>query len=177
MQNRKLSVLFVFVFAALALSGWSCGNGYGVNNNEPETSGGPQTYQNSEWGVSFQYPEGWQYREYRETIEGAEIVTLAFSDTSLPETLPPEPVFPIMVSRDVRTISEAAVAHADAISISDTTLGGRSAKIVTRYSEILEQNYSIYLIALGSGSIKFLPMDTRYVSVAESMINTLTERE
>jgi len=82
-----------------------------------------------------------------------------------------------MVSRDTRTINEAATAHADAISISDTTLGGRPTKVVTRYSDILEQNYSIYLVALGSGSMKFLPMDTRYVVIAESMISTLTETE
>lgn len=175
MENKKTFVLVASLLAVLALGGWSC-SGYGVNNNE-DMSSRPEIYQSGEWGVSFEYPAGWQNREYREIVEGEEIVTLAFSDQELPETLPPEPLFPIMISRDARTVDEIAAVHADAVSTENVTLGGRSVKVVTRYSDILEANYRIYLVPLRDGSMQFLPLDARYVSTAENMIATLAETE
>jgi len=176
MDNKKSFVQAVALLAFITLTGWSCSPGYGVSNVE-DTTPTAQIYRSDEWGVSFQYPAGWQYREYREMIEGEEEITLAFSDTPLPETLPPEPIFPVMVFRDSRTVDEVAAIHADAISIENSTLGGRIIKVVTRYSDILEANYSIYLVPLQVGSIHFLPLDARYISVAESMISTLSETE
>ena len=174
---KKGIVSVVALLGALVLVGWGCGNGYSVSNWEPDTGGQPQTYESSEWGVNFTYPGGWQYREYRETVEGEEIVTLAFSDQELPETMPPEPLFPIMVTRDSRTVDEVTAVHADAISDEDATFGGRSAKVITRYSDILETNYRIYVVPLRGGSIQFVPLDASYVSIAENMITNLTETE
>lgn len=169
---KKGIVCVAALVGALMLVGWGCGNGYAVNN-EPIV----QTYRNEGWGVNFIYPTGWQYHEYRETVEGEELVTLAFSDQELPETLPPEPLFPIMVTRDSRTVDEIAAVHVDAVSTEDSTLGGRSVKVVTRYSDILEANYRIYVVPLRAGSMQFMPLDGRYVPTAENMITNLTETE
>jgi hypothetical protein len=176
MKTKTFAGLIVLVLSLVALTGWSCGQGYGVSNWE-DTAPTAKTYQNDEWGVRFQYPNGWQYREYRETIEGEEIVTLAFSDQELPETLPPEPLFPIMISRDARNVDEIVAIHADAISIEDKNMGGMMVKAITRYSDILEQNYPIYVVSLPGGSMQVLSLDARYTAIAESMISTLVETE
>lgn len=183
MDNKKSFILVASLLATLAFTGWSCGQGYSVSNWEPETGTNdtgnqPQTYRNDEWGVSFQYPAGWQYREYRETVEGTEIVTLAFSDQELPETLPPEPSFPVMVFRGEGTIEGAMSDYTEAVSTDEVTIGSRAAKKVVYYSDFLEQNEIVYLTPLRSGFLKFfVPEDTSRVSVAENMISTITETE
>lgn len=178
MGSKNTSIMTAALLAALVFVGWGCGNGTGVNNNEPDTVSGPQTYRNSEWGVSFQYPAGWNYREYRETIEGEEVVTLAFSDQELPETLPPEPSFPVMVFRGDGTVEDAMSDYTETVSVEDVALGGRTTKKVVYYSEFLEQNEVVYLTSLRSGFLRFFaPEGTSRVSVAENMISTITETE
>ncbi len=197
---KKGIVCVAAIVGALVLVGWGCGQRSAAptdtnsdTNDVSETSSdsvpevasdttgeipaGWMEYRNEGWGVNFIYPTGWQYHEYSETVEGEEIVTLAFSDQELPETLPPEPLFPIMVTRDSRTVDEVAAVHVDAVSTEDSTLGGRSVKVVTRYSDILEANYRIYVVPLRAGSMQFMPLDVRYVPTAENMITNLTETE
>ena len=172
-KMKKGIVLVMAIVGALVLVGWGCGNGYAVNN-EPIV----QTYNNEAWGVRFTYPTGWQYHEYRETVEGEELVTLAFSDQELPETLPPEPLFPIMVFRDTGTVESAASGYTDVVSSEDVTLGGRIVKKIIYYSNILEQNDRVYLTPLRDGILKlFVPDGTSHVSTAEAMIANLTETE
>jgi hypothetical protein len=178
MGSKKTSIFSAAMLAVIVMTGWSCSGGTGFNNNEPDTISGPKTYRNSDWGVSFQYPAGWNYREYQEVIEGEEITTLAFSDQELPETLPPEPLFPIMVSVDSGTVEDAMLDYTDAVSTEDVTLGSRVVKKVIYYSNILEQNDRIYLAPLRSGILRVLVADnTIYVTAAETMIATLTETE
>lgn len=178
MKAKKSYALIAVISAALMLSGWSCGNGYSVSNNQPDTGNGPQTYANSGWGVSFQYPAGWQYREYSETIEGQEVTTLAFSDQELPDTLPPEPSFPVMVFRGEGMVETAMSDYVDASSVDDVTIGSKTAKKVIYYNDFLEQNEIVYLTPLRSGFLKFfVPEGTSQVSVAENMISTLSETE
>jgi hypothetical protein len=192
---KKKIVSFVAILGALVLVGWGCGQRTAtptdtgtdtsvsettpemINEVADETSAGTQTYQSGEWGVIFTYPGSWQYHEYRETVEGEEIVTLVFSDQELPEAMPPEPLFPIMVTRDSRTVNEVAAVHTDAVSTEDSTLGGRLVKVITRYSDILEANYRIYVVPLRTGSMQFVPLDARYIPTAEDMIANLTETE
>ena len=178
MKTKKLFGFFVFALVALALTGWSCGNGYAVNNNEPDTANQPQTYSNSDWGVSFQYPAGWQYREYRETVDGREEVTLAFSSRALPETLPPEPVFPVTVFRDARIMDDVAAGYTSVVSNENVMLGGKTAKKIIYFSNMLEQNDTVYLVPLRSGTLKFFALqEADYPAVSEAMISTVTETE
>ncbi len=197
---KKGIVLVTAIVSALVLVGWGCGRNSAApadtnsdtnevsetsSDNTPEgtsdTTGeipaGWTEYRNAGWGVNFIYPIGWQYKEYSETVEGSEVVTLAFSDQTLPETMPPEPLFPIMVTRDSRTADEVAAVHTGAVSTEATTLGDRSVKVITRYSDILEANYRIYVVPLRVGSMQFVPLDMRYISTAENMITNLTEVE
>jgi hypothetical protein len=179
--GSKMKKGIVVLFGVLALCGWSCGNGYAIsNNNGSDTSSQPQTYQNSEWGVSFTYPAGWQYHEYRETIDGQEEVTLAFSDSSdpLPDTLPPEPSFPIMIFHESGTVEGATSDYTDAVSVEDVTLGVRVVKKIIYYSDMLGQNDRVYLIPVRDGILRlFVPDGTDYVSIAENMITNLAETE
>lgn len=178
MGSKKTSIFSAAILAVIVMTGWSCSGGTGFNNNEPDTISGPQTYQNSDWGVSFQYPAGWNYREYQEVIEGEEVTTLAFSDQELPETLPPEPSFPIMVFYGDGTVGDAMSDYTEAISAEDITLESRPAKKVVYYSEFLEQNEVVYLTSLRSGFLRFfVPEGTGHVAVTENMISTLTETE
>jgi len=188
----KKGIVFVaFLLGVLVLVGWGCGQNSAApadtnldtnvsetsSDNTPEVPAGWTEYRNERWGVNFVYPTDWQYQEYSETVEGEEIVTLAFSDQELPETLPPEPLFPIMVFRDERTTDEIVAVYDDAISIENMTLGGKVVKVVTLYSDILEQNYRIYIVPMRTGVIEFMPLDTTHVSTTETMIVNLTERE
>ncbi len=175
---KKGIVSVVALLGALVLTGWGCGNGYSVSNWEPDTANQSEIYQSGEWGVNFTYPADWQYREYRETVEGEEFVTLAFSDQELPETMPPEPLFPIMVFRDAGTVEGALSDYTDAVSTEDVTLGSRVVKKIIYYSNILEQNDRVYLVPLRSGILRvFVPDGTSYVATAENMIATLAEIE
>lgn len=184
MGSKKTSIMVAAILAALVLSGWSCGGGAGMTNTEPETypevpdtTADWQTYRNTDWGVLFRYPASWNYREYVETIEGEEITTLAFSDQELPETLPPEPSFPIMVSRDDRTVDEVVAVHTDAISVETSTVREDQTKIITRYSDIMEANYRIYLTPLRIGSIQFVSFSVNYDSIVEDMVDSIIETE
>ncbi|MFA6271277.1 MAG: hypothetical protein WC657_08815, partial [Candidatus Paceibacterota bacterium] len=148
----------------------------------PDTTGevpaGWTEYENTRWGVNFIYPTGWQYHEYGETVEGEEVVTLAFSDQELPVTMPPEPLFPIMIFHDAGTVEGAMSDYTDVVSAEDTTFGGRIVKKIIYYSNILEQNDRVYLIPLRDGILRLFVSDgTSYVPTAESMITNLTEIE
>jgi hypothetical protein len=190
-EMKKGIVFVAFLLGVLVLVGWGCGQNSAApadtnldtnvsetsSDNTPEVPAGWTEYRNERWGVNFVYPTDWQYQEYSETVEGEEIVTLAFSDQELPETLPPEPLFPIMVFRDTRTVTEIVTVYDDAVSIEDMTLGGKVVKVVTLYSDILEQNYRIYIVPIQSGVIKFMPLDNSFVSTVETMIVNLTEVE
>ena len=170
-------IAFVTILAVLLLTGWSCGQGYGVSNVEDIASTG-QTYRNDEWGVSFTYPNDWQYREYRETIEGVEETTLAFSVTPLPETLPPEPIFPVTVFHDARTVDDIAATYIDVVSSENIVLGEKTARKVVYFSNMLEQNDTVYLVPLRSGALKFFALqEANYPTVTENMITTITETE
>lgn len=175
-MNKRISIVsFVALLAVLVFAGWSCGNGYAVSNNE-DTGSPPQTYRNDAWGVSFTYPAGWQYREYRETVDSGEVVTLAFSDQELPETLPPEPSFPIMIFHESGTVEGAISDYADAVSTEDVTLGSKTVKKIVYYSDFLGQNDRVYLVPLDDGILRlFVPDGTSYVSIAENMIATIAE--
>jgi hypothetical protein len=197
-KMKKGIVCVVVMLGALALVGWGCGKNSATptdtssDTNEVSDSSQDNTseitsdttgevpagwteYRNEGWGVNFVYPVGWQYKEYSETVEGEEVVTLAFSDQELPGTMPPEPLFPIMVFRDARTVDEIMAVYRDAISIENMVLGGKDVKVVTLYSDILEQNYRIYVVPLRDGVIKFMPLDASYVSIPETMVASLTE--
>jgi hypothetical protein len=196
-KMKKGIVCVVAMIGALVLVGWGCGSRTAAptdtnsdtnvsdssQDNTPEVASdatgevpaGWTEYRSEGWGVNFAYPVGWQYEEYRETVEGEEVVTLVFSDQELPGTLPPEPLFPIMVFYDVRTVDEITAVYRDAISIENMVLGGKDVKVVTLYSDILEQNYRIYVVPLRDGVIKFMPLDASYVSTTETMIASLTE--
>jgi hypothetical protein len=177
MKTKTFAGLIALVLSLVALTGWSCGQGYGVSNWE-DTAPTAKTYQNDEWGVRFQYPNGWQYREYRETIEGREEVTLAFSDTTLPADIPPEPIFPVTVFIDVRTVDAITATYAEVVSSEDITLGGKTVKKIVYFSNMLEQNDIVYLAPLNSGTLKFFILqEADYPTIAENMINTLVETE
>lgn len=177
MKTRNSYALLAVIAAALALSGWSCGNGYSVSNNN-DAGSQPQTYQNSEWGVSFSYPAGWQYREYRETIDGQEETTLAFSDQALPDTLPPEPLFPVTVFYDTGTVDDIVATYTDAVSVEDVMLGGKTVKKVVYFSNMLDKNDTVYVAPLRNGSLKFFSLqEVDYPAVTESMISSITENE
>jgi hypothetical protein len=163
----------LLLLGVLVLTGWGCRQER-VSPTAPEM----KTYRNEEWGVSFTYPIDWQYREYRETVEGKESVTLAFSDQELPETLPPEPLFPITVFREDGTVENAMSDYAEVVSLEDVTLGSRVIKKIIYYSDLLGQNDRVYLIPLRNGFLRmFVPDATNYVPIAENMITTITEIE
>lgn len=172
-MERKTAFAVLLLLGVLVLTGWGCRQER-VSPTAPEM----KTYRNEEWGVSFTYPADWQYREYRETVEGEEIITLAFSDQELPETLPPEPSFPIMMFREDGTVESAMSDYAESVYGGDVTLGDRVVKKIVYYSNLLEQNDVVYLIPLHSGFLRlFVPDGTRYVSIAENMIINLAETE
>lgn len=181
MKTKTFAGLGAVALFLLVLVGWSCGGGAGISNAPPDASDttvGWQTYRNDEWGVSFQYPADWQYREYRETIEGEGVVTLAFSDQELPETLPPEPSFPIMIFREDGVAESAMPDYVDAVSTEDVVFGSRIVKKIIYYSELIEQNDRVYLVPLRNSFLRlFVPDGTSYISVAENMIATLSETE
>ena len=198
---KKGIVCVVAMIGALMLVGWGCGKNPAAptdtnsdtnevsdssQDNTPEvtsdTTGevpaGWTEYRNEGWGVNFAYPTGWQYKEYSEAVEGEEVVTLVFSDQTLPEIMPPEPLFPIMVFRDTGTVESTMSDYTDAVSAEDVTLGRRVVKKIIYYSNILEQNDRVYLIPLRDGILKLFVSDgSSYVSTAETMIANLTETE
>lgn len=198
---KKGIVLATMLLGALVLVGWGCGQRSAApadtnsdthevsetsSDSTPEatsdTTGevpaGWIEYENMTWGVNFIHPEGWQYREYRETVEGEEVVTLVFSDQELPGALPPEPLFPIMVFRDTGTVESAMSDYTEVVSAEDVTLGSRVVKKIIYYSNILEQNDRVYLVPLRGGILRiFVPDGTSYVSITETMVVNLTEVE
>ncbi|MFA5129122.1 MAG: hypothetical protein WC445_04165 [Patescibacteria group bacterium] len=198
-KMKKGIMLVTALVGVLVLVGWGCGNSAAptdtnsdMNVSETSSDSVPEVtsdttgeipagwteYRNEQWGVNFIYPAGWQYQEYSETVEGEEVATLAFSDQELPETLPPEPLFPIMVFRDARTVESAMSDYTEAVAAEDITLGSRVVKKIIYYSNILEQNDRVYLIPLRDGILKlFVPDSASYVSTAETMIANLTETE
>ncbi|MFA5413512.1 MAG: hypothetical protein WC348_03155 [Patescibacteria group bacterium] len=200
-KMKKGIVFVVAIIGALVLVGWGCGKNSvaptdtnsdtnevsdSSQDNTPEVTpdatgevpAGWTEYENMRWGVNFIYPTGWQYHEYGETVEGEEVVTLAFSDQELPGTLPPEPLFPIMIFRDTGTVENAMADYTDVVSSEDVTLGSRAVKKIIYYSNILEQNDRVYIVPLRDGVLRvFVPDGTSYVSTAENMIANLTEVE
>jgi hypothetical protein len=76
MKTKTFAGLIVLVLSLVALTGWSCGQGYGVSNVEPtDANEAPetpditavwQTYRDETYGVEFKYPERWIYWENRE---------------------------------------------------------------------------------------------------------------
>lgn len=197
----KKGIVFVaFLLGVLVLVGWGCGQNSAApadtnldtnvsetsSDNTPEATSdmtgevpaGWTEYRNEGWGVNFIYPTDWQHQEYSETVEGEEIVTLAFSDQELPEILPPEPLFPIMVFHDTGTVESVMADYTDVVSSEDVTLGSRVVKKIIYYSNILEQNDRVYIVPLRGSILRvFVPDGTSYVSTAETMIVNLTEIE
>lgn len=180
---KRVFVVLALV-GALALVGWSCAPktavpdaGEDVGPDAGQDAGIPEgwkEYRNEEWGVSFWYPSDWFSREYREVIEGKEVLITAFSDESLFDTLPPQPVFPISVFYKTKTVDEVAAIYTEAISVDNLTIGETMVKKIVYFSDLLNQNDLVYLVPLERNTLQFFVYDEpEYVSVAENMIATI----